>query len=237
MHKYKPHVNHIEREVFMTKQKQEVQPQPILGVDLSHLHMKIGQSLTAVRGMLGVALIKWKSEAGKPTPIRDVTLSMLVRLYNKNPSLIKKSVDIHQFYSDIGGRNTVSPSDFSLVLGRESSAYTRWMSGTNNISPTLNALIERSKYLCDGDAKAAFDLIKNLFDEECSARKVDPIADRRWTGPKQKPVRKVKEKSKEPATPSTKKAAPKKAPTKTATKKPRAAKTAKQGPGRPVLEG
>jgi len=186
--------------------KTRKKPTMILGIDLVAFHMKTKQSLTAVRNMLGVAASKWKDEAGSSAPIRDVTLSMLLRLYGKNPEMLQKGIDIHEFYRDIGGRNTISPSDFAIILGREGSAYTRWMSGTNNVSPTLQALIERTMHLTGSNARAAFDLIKELYEEERTVRGVDPLQDRRWSGPRTKKAAKPKVKKEVSEKPATKKA-------------------------------
>lgn len=157
-------------------------PDVILGVDLNLFHKKSNLSLTQARRILGVSLPKWKKESSKSTAISDVTLSMLLRLYNENPQLLPKNVSIRDFYHDIGGRSTVSPADFSLIMGRESSAYTRWLSGTSDVSPTLENLINVALRLSDGNAKEAFGLIKSLYQKEALARNVDPMRDRRWTG-------------------------------------------------------
>lgn len=180
--------------------KTRKKPSMILGIDLVAFKMKTRQSLAAVRNMLGVSASKWKDEAGSSAPIRDVTLSMLLRLYNKNPEMLQKSIDIHEFYRDIGGRNTILPSDFAIILGRDGSAYSRWMSGTNKVSQTLQALIERTMHLTGGNARAAFDLIKELYEEERSVR-----------GPRAKKVAKPAAKKEASAKPAAKKPATKKA--------------------------
>lgn len=157
--------------------------QPVKGTDLMSFFLKSGTTEAAVRSLLGVSKSKWVAEAGNTQVIEDPTLAMLMRLYNKNPHLFPKEVDIRQFYADIGGRNVINPADFSLLLGREKSAYTRWFSGINRTNKTLNNLIGQALLLANGDAKKAFEIIKDLYSEEANARGVDPIQSeqRKWT--------------------------------------------------------
>lgn len=202
----------------------KVRPRVNLGVDLIAFQMSLGESSAATRDRLGVANTRWRSEAGSTEPIGDPTLSMLLRLYQKNPRLIQRKIDIREFYNDIGGRHTVDPATFALILGREVSAYTRWMSGLNDISPTLEKLIERSLYLCNGDAKAAFNMIRELYLEEAASRGVDPLSARRWG--KSGNAKTKKAADKKPAAKAGKAKTATAATKKAATKKPAAKKRA-----------
>ncbi len=153
----------------------------ISGTELESFSIRSGLTSKTTHDLLGLSKTRFKAEAGKVGPIKDATLAILIRMYHEHPEqLPSPDFDIREFYAAIGGREAVSPADFSLILGREGSAYTRWFSGTNTVSPTLERLITLAMRIEGGNPKRAFSLIKKLSVLEANSRETDPMHTRSW---------------------------------------------------------
>lgn len=133
--------------------------------------------------------------ASGDTPVADPVVCYIYRQYQKSDRLIAPSVNLADFYAKLGGREAMSGSDFSLTLGRELSAYVRYLDG-GGATPAMEIMIQNAIKMAyqnrveNGqkpaeigsieEAVEAFDILKELCREEGVARGADPLVDRRW---------------------------------------------------------
>lgn len=104
----------------------------------------------------------------------------LYRLYRAYPELMQDRVSIREFFSDIGGSETIRKTDFSLIIGLEQSAYSRFIDGDENPSSSILKLIDFTKRISGGDSMVAFGIIQELCAKEGLSRGFNVLDKRTW---------------------------------------------------------
>jgi hypothetical protein len=133
---------------------------------------------------VGLSIIQRESCRGD-AGIESRDICFLYRLFRDNPELIK-DVNIKDFYESIGGKETISGPLFSLVLGKEQSAYARYFADENaSSSQGVKRIIMYSMRVSGGSPALAFDLMKAIAIDEGLSRGFDVFEKRTWT-PKEK---------------------------------------------------
>lgn len=168
----------------------------VTGSCLTKMKIKGAMSDSMLGDLFGLSPGKVKIilESGDQ-PINDPVICYIYRQYSKANRLVPRKIDLKDFYEKIGGRGAYSGSDFSLIIGRELSAYVRYFSG-GGATPSLNIMIQNAfdmafynrvnegkpPYAINSieEAMAAFQIIKDLCKEEGVARGFDPLETRRW---------------------------------------------------------
>jgi hypothetical protein len=149
----------------------------ITGQMLIDLMMQNQLSQMEMCKLFGISVSRLGNVDGAPQePIQDPVTCYLYRQYMEHPELIGRDIiDIKKFYEDIGGADAVSGSDFSLIMGRELSAYVRWFSGSKP-STSVRVLIQNAMKLNGNGSIEAFEAIKKLCHTEGRARGIDVLS-------------------------------------------------------------
>lgn len=116
----------------------------------------------------------------KSEVLKEIPLSLLVRLYLKLPSLIPVAtpnpVDVHEM---IGGNDRINLQAMAIVFGRGSASTRRWKKGqpSSEISkPVLDALSTSTR------AEDVFTVMVDNVYEEGRVRGLTPFKDMGWNG-------------------------------------------------------
>ena len=154
--------------------------QRITGNHLFRFKIEQAISDSELASLFGVSQDKMKKMLAEPKKgIDDPVVCYLYRQYDEYPELLESNVDIQKFYELIGGLNVISGADFSLTIGRELSAYTRYFSG-GKPTPSLKAMIRNAIKIHNGDIAKAFKYIQDLCAVEGKSRGISPLDIRTW---------------------------------------------------------
>lgn len=120
--------------------------------------------------------------------VDDPVVCYLFRQYVSYPELMKSDINLKTLYESIGGESVMRSSDFSLILGRELSAYTRYFRESSDGSPgrpapSLRLMIGNAMRLSGGDPVKAVSMIIELCRIEGESRNFDPLVNRSWRKP------------------------------------------------------
>lgn len=159
------------------------QTDQITGDHLHEFMIAYRQTPRKMATLFGVGFGAMKREIDKgANPIESRDICYLYRLYRAHPELIEpdKDYSISDFYRDIGGESTVSKTDFSLMLGKECTAASRYLKTGKESTSTALKVIIRMAMAIEGNPMMAFGLITRLYDAESHSRGIDPLAIRTW---------------------------------------------------------
>lgn len=146
-----------------------------------------GLSAADMCKQFGISISTFNKIISEPTEcVQEPSVCYIYRQYTEHPELLDiDNIDIYQFFLDVGGTDTLSGTDFSLILGRELSAYVRWSQGSAP-SQSVKKLIQNAMKLNGNDKLAAFESIKALCEKEGTLRGINVLEEKRWTNSKRK---------------------------------------------------
>lgn len=152
----------------------------VTGENIRRFKLENALSDIVIGALFGVSPNKMKAILSSGNEgVQDPVICYLYRQYIENPSLVPSSVSLTKFYEDIGGKDTISGSDFSLMLGRELTAYIRYFRG-GSPTPSMAIMIQNAFRLSDGDSIDAFHAIQALCRAEGDSRGFDPLETKTW---------------------------------------------------------
>jgi hypothetical protein len=153
----------------------------ISGQMLIDFMFRNGLSQMGMCQLFGISISRLNSIYADPEKfVHEPVTCYVYRQYIAHPELIgDDSIDIAKFYESIGGKDAISGTEFSLIMGRELSAYVRWFAGSRP-SASVKKLLQNAMKLNGQDSRKAFDSIKELCKQEGLSRGIDVLSQRDW---------------------------------------------------------
>ena len=158
---------------------------PVLGKDLDAVRQEFGLMMADAIWLYGLSPNKWSQlvRMHPDEPIADPTLALLVRFLDQHPDLpiIPRWPSPRETFDRLNAAQKLTQGDFSLMMGFERSATTRWFKPRGaRPSATLSRLMfcfktqllamreeERGQLIDDGRATAKLEAkkrdVKDLF--------------------------------------------------------------------------
>lgn len=177
-------ISHMpEPEVTQAKKEYDRGVQPITVSDFRALKNRTGKSTADFCAMLGITRQRYYDIAKQRDSnevLKEIPLSLLIRLYMKLPSLIPDAAPAPTaVHEAIGGAGKINFQAMAIVFGRGSASSRRWKKGTppSEVSrPLLDALITSNR------AEEIFDVMIDNVYEEAKVRGLSPFKDMGWNG-------------------------------------------------------
>lgn len=108
-------------------------------------------------------------------------ICFMYRIFAKHPELIERDIEIYDFYKSIGGEDKIGGPMFSLVLGKEQSAYARYFENNKASSSKSAKRMIRYALRASGSIPAvAFDFMVEIAMEESWSRGFSILQERTW---------------------------------------------------------
>lgn len=171
-----------EAELRQAKKEFNKNLEPITVLDFMELKTRSKKSIADFCSMLGITRQRYAGIAKNPNNseiIKEIPLSLLIRLYKKLPSLIPSGspvpINIHEI---VGGDHKINLQAFAIVFGRGSASARRWKMGVppSEASRPMMAAVENACQAGD-----IFDIMIDNAYEEAKARGLTPFADMGWS--------------------------------------------------------
>ena len=166
---------------------------PVIWQDLEDIRQRNGLTQSDLCDFFGIPQARWtdiskNKETMLADVVKDVTVALLARIYDKHPNLMpqKKDEDLRLFYEYL---NKLKPErltgstkgkdilkrHFAVYLGRNSSAGYAWLDHNKPASPQVHRVIQAVQKDTN-----AFELLEELTEVEARARGVDPFKNGNW---------------------------------------------------------
>lgn len=156
---------------------------PVTVNDFRQLKLRSDKSAADFCLMLGITRQRYYEislRRDKNEVLKEIPLSLLVRLYMKLPSLIPtKTPNPVEVHGMIGGDDAINLQALAIVLGRGSASTRRWKQGqqsSEDSKPMIDALSTSDR------AEDVFTVMVDNVYEEGSVRGLTPFKDMGWNG-------------------------------------------------------
>lgn len=118
---------------------------PVLGKDLDAMRQSFGITTTDALFLFGLSITRWMYAVRRDAelPLADTSLALLLRFMDQNPDLflLPKFPTPPDVFDSIKEHVQMHPRHFSLIMGAESTASNRWLSGSGRQSPSVMRLL------------------------------------------------------------------------------------------------
>ncbi len=163
---------------------------PVTGADLDAVRQQMGLPMADAIWLYGISPNKWsKMVRMHPNePVSDPTLALFVRFLDKHPelALFPRWPQAREMFDFLNETQKISREDFSLQLGYERTAATRWFNAldlrqTAALSRLLYCIRETMLPMDKRERGQLMDELRATALQEASARKVNLLKTGRWT--------------------------------------------------------
>jgi hypothetical protein len=155
------------------------QIEPITGAHLEQFRQRYALTIKEMCELLGIPRPKWHELSSQHTPIKDVGASIMIRLYERYPSLLPTNKpNIHEVYELLGGDN-LGTRNFGILMGRDRAAGNKWINRgqaqSTSVKRICNALIALK-----AQGKLPLDELRRAAQAEAAVRNVSLAGSGGW---------------------------------------------------------
>ncbi|PPC84825.1 MAG: hypothetical protein CTY35_00450 [Methylotenera sp.] len=165
---------------------------PFYGRDLEDFRRRQGMTVDDACFMCGITKNRWffMVNTERDLPLRDVPLSIMCRLIDKDPSLsfVPTFTEPTDLLETISASMKITKREFSVMLGNNGTSANRWTVQRKRASPPVHrlSLVIKTMIERQGMNKAVNNL-RNVVENEALQRGIpDVFTTGRWTIPKEK---------------------------------------------------
>lgn len=155
-----------------------LEPRPVLGSDLKNVYLRSGaSSIGRFAAAIGLSRQQWNTLLRQSAPIRDPSLSMVLRLVDCWPGLLREiepKLALERVRKLTGV--TIRQREFALILGRDGSAFSRLARGDTSLVPPAASLLALLLRILEARPNQ-WAFFRQLTEIEAKARRIDDI----WT--------------------------------------------------------
>ena len=154
----------------------------ITGDMLSSFKTKNNLSPRQIADIMGVGVNSVLRELERGNEgVESREICFMYRIFTKHPELLEQEIEIRDFYDAIGGEDMVSGPMFSLVLGKEQSAYARYFENSNqSSSKSAKRMINQALRVSGNDPAVAYNFMVEIALEESWSRGFNIFQERTW---------------------------------------------------------
>lgn len=159
----------------------------ITGNMLMEFQAKHNLSLPDMSNVFGVGINSIKKELNRgESGIESREICFMLRMFKTNPESLSDEIEIHDFYKAIGGEDRISGPIFSLVLGKEQSAYSRYFESNQSASSRSAKNLIKYAMRIKKVPEEAFNFMMGIAIEEGWSRGFSILSERTWNPSKNK---------------------------------------------------